>query len=51
MRDFYTERLSDPVLIPAGSEFSVSIYLESLNDGQDLGISCDISGDWVDFCR
>ena len=43
---FYTERLSDPVLIPAGSEFSVSIYLESLNDGQDpgIGISCDISG-------
>ena len=43
---FYTERLSDPVLIPAGAEFSVSIYLESLKDGQDvgIGISSNLTG-------
>lgn len=43
---FYTERLSDPVLIPAGAEFSVSLYLESLKEGQDagIGISTNIMG-------
>ena len=30
---FYTERLDTPVTIPAGEEFAVSVYLESLEEG------------------
>ena len=43
---FYTERLSSPVTVPAGEEFTVSVYLESLLEDQDagLGISSNIIG-------
>lgn len=43
---FYTERLSSPITVPAGKEFTVSIYLESLKEDQDagIGVSLNISG-------
>ena len=45
---FYTERLDDPVTIPAGAEFSVSVYLESAEEGEMavMGVSTNID-DWV----
>ncbi len=43
---FYTERLSAPVTIPAGQEFTVSVYLENTDVEQNayIGTSCNIPG-------
>lgn len=43
---FYTERIDEPVTVPAGSEFVISAYFESAEDGGtvELGVSTNMDG-------
>lgn len=49
---FYTERLSEPILIPPGSNFSVKVYLESTKEDNKISMGASSNyGDSISCIR